>query len=130
MTVQADPDYQKIHGKIVAMVQAQPPAIQQTMWVQLDQDPVAYLQAYEHFKKTIAKEEKQRQEGPPKPSGGERRETHAPVLETGGVAQPDAVEAKARQERIAKKKAKALRTGDPTVIADWLLSSGAIDHIL
>lgn len=122
--IQADPDYPVVHQAIIDMVKAQPPAIQKTMYLQLDQDPVAYMDAFQFHKKNLAT--KKTNTTPPTPV---KKETRAPILESGGVSPPDGIEAKAKQERISKQKAKALRSGDPTEIANWLKSSGAIDHL-
>ena len=122
--VQADPDYKEVHAKIIEMVQAQPPALQKTMYLQLDQDPAAYLDAFQHFK--TQKAQKPGTKETPKPV---RKETHAPILESGGVEAPAGIESKAKAERISKMKAKALRSGDPQAIADWLGASGALDHL-
>jgi hypothetical protein len=122
---QADPDYKEIHQKIIELVKAQPPSLQKTMYLQLDQDPKAYMEAFQHFKKQMSQEEPS---APivPKPT---KKETHAPILESGGVAAPEGVEGKAKSVRISKLKAKAFRTGDPTALSDWLKASGAIDHL-
>ncbi len=122
--VQADPDYQEVHAKIVEMVKAQPPALQKAMFLQLDQDPATYVEAFQHFKNLKAA--KPTTTEPPKPV---KKDTHAPILEAGGVAAPEGIEGKAKAERITKMKAKALRSGDPREIANWLGASGALDHL-
>ena len=121
--IQADPDYPVVHQAIIDMVKSQPTAIQKTMYQQLDQDPAAYMDAFQFYKKNLATKATTT---PPTPV---KKETHAPILESGGVSTPDGIESKAKQERISKQKAKALRSGDPTEIASWLKSSGAIDHL-
>jgi len=127
--LQADPDYREVHQQIVEMVKAQPPAVQRNLYLQLDQDPQAYMEAFQHFKNIKAQKgaEATNQE-PPKPKPVQKQ-THAPILEAGGVAPQEAVISKAQTERITKMKAKALRSGDPTQLADWLSASGAIDHL-
>lgn len=121
--VQADPDYQAVHQSIIDMVKAQPPALQKTLYLQLDQDPAAYMDAFQFHKQRLKKPAAVE---PPKPV---KKETRAPILESGGVEAPSGIEGKAKAERISKQKAKALREGSPTAIADWLKASGAIDHL-
>lgn len=126
MQVQADPDYNEIQQQILDMVSSQPPALQKTLFMQLDQDPEAYLQTFAHFKKLKA--ESPPKEQPPKPKAV-KRETRAPILETGGPA-PSELDNKARAEKLSKMKAKALRSGDNLALADWLIASGSIDHLV
>lgn len=120
--VQADPDYREIHQQIVEMVQSQPPAIQKTMFQQLDQDPQAYVEAFQFFKN------KKTQQPPavPKPV---KKETRAPILDSGGVAAPEGVASKEKAQRLSKQKAAALRTGDNDALANWLQDSGALEHL-
>lgn len=127
MQVQADPDYNEIQQQILDMVSSQPPALQKTIFMQLDQDPEAYLQAFAHFKKL--KTENPPKEQPPKPKAV-KRETRAPILETGGPAPAENLDNKARAEKLSKMKAKALRSGDNMALADWLIASGSIDHLV
>jgi hypothetical protein len=119
--IQRDPDYEVVHQQIIDMVASQPPSIQKTLYLQLDQDPNAYMEAFQHFKNQVPKATPV-----PKPL---KTQTHAPILESGGVTAPEGIESKAKIERISKMKAKALRSGDPTSVADWLKASGAIDHL-
>lgn len=121
--VQRDPDYQAIHAQIIDMVKSQPPSIQKTLYLQLDQDPQAYLEAFQHFKQQKATTQPTET---PKPV---KKETHAPLLESSGNSAPDAVGKKAQQEKISKMKAKALRSGDPMEVSKWLAASGALDHL-
>jgi hypothetical protein len=124
MQVQSDPDFQEIHAQIIEMVKAQPPSIQKTLYLQLDQDPSAYLETFQHLKDK--RSQKPEPKEPPKPV---KKESRAPILEAGGVEAPSGIESKAKTERISKLKVKALREGNPTAIADWLKASGAIDHL-
>ena len=120
--VQSDPDYQEIHQKIIEMVQSQPPALQKTMYLQLDQDPRSYLEVFQHYKKQMAPGSITL----PKPV---KKETRAPILESGGMEPAEGIRSKGKAERLSKQKAAALRSGDPLAIADWLQDSGAIDHL-
>jgi len=120
--VQSDPDYREIHQKIIEMVQSQPPALQKTMYLQLDQDPRSYLEVFQHYKKQMAPGSITL----PKPV---KKETRAPILESGGMEPAEGIRSKGKAERLSKQKAAALRSGDPLAIADWLQDSGAIDHL-
>lgn len=122
--VQADPDFREIHQQIIAMVQSQPPSVQKNLYLQLDQDPRAYLETFAHFKNLKA--QKATPEALPKPV---KKETRAPILEAGGVAPPGDVRSKEKTQRLSKQKAAALRSGNPMAIAEWLQDSGAIDHL-
>lgn len=120
MQVQADPDYQAVHGQIIEMVKGQPPALQAAMYRQLDQNPQVYMEAFQHFKAKL-------KEAPAKPTPV-KRETKAPIVESGGLARPE-VQSKERTAQLSKQKAQALRSGDPMEVAKWLQSSGAIEHL-
>ena len=122
--VQADPDYKEVHQAIIDMVKAQPPTLQKAMFLQLDQDPASYVEAFQHFKNLKATTTTTTTTLKPV-----KKETHAPILEAGGVEAPAGIESKAKAERITKMKAKALRSGDPKEIANWLGASGALDHL-
>ena len=122
MEARRDPDFEKIHTEMLNMVKSQPPSLQGELMNRLSWDIPAYVETFQFIKKKLASETK----APPKPV---KKETHAPILESGGVESPQVAEGKAKTERITKMKAKALRSGDPTEIAAWLTSSGALDHL-
>jgi hypothetical protein len=122
---QRDPDYAEVHQKIVDMIASQPPAIQKTLYLQLDQDPTAYMEAFQHFKQQKATETKT----DTTKAQIVKKETKAPILDAGGVASPENVKSREKVQRLSKQKAAALRSGDSLVIAEWLQSSGAIDHL-
>jgi hypothetical protein len=122
---QRDPDYAEVHQKIVDMVASQPPALQKTLYLQLDQDPASYMEAFQFYKqqkataiKTDTTETKI-----------VKKETKAPILDAGGVASGEQTTSSEKAKRISKQKAAALRSGDPMAIGDWLKDSGALDHI-
>jgi len=141
--VQADPDYTKVHGVIMGQVMALPGAselmaelqkgqnanlrtvrnsLAKNTYLQLDQDPQSYLEAFQHYKKQMAPGSLTI----PKPV---KKETRAPILESGGMEPAEGIRSKGKAERLSKQKAAALRSGDPLAIADWLQDSGAIDHL-
>jgi len=126
MQVQSDPHFNEIQQDIVKMIQAQPKALQRNMYLQLDQDPESYLQTFKHFKKI-------RESNPtvvadvPKPT---ITKTKAPILESAGISS-EAPKASVKEKKVVmdKKKAKALRSGDTQELANWLLDSGALEHL-
>lgn len=133
--VQRDPDYKVVHQQILSHIAAQPPSLRRTMYLQLDQDPRSYMEMFTHFKQqntqenitTDAEPEKEK----PKPNEVHivKKVTKAPFLSAGGAADTTPVAATSRQ-KLNKQKAEALRSGDPLMIAKWLESSGAIDHLM
>jgi hypothetical protein len=126
MQVQADPLFNDVQKDIVAMVQSQPQALQRNLYLQLDQDPSAYLQAFEHFKK-IRQSKTGDAVAAPKPVSSK---TKAPILEAAGNASaPSSLGRKEQKASMDKKKAKALRSGDTQELANWLLDSGALEHL-
>jgi hypothetical protein len=118
--IQRDPEYPVIHERILDMVKSLPPALREDTFNRLNYDVKAYLETYQQFKSM-------KQAPEPKPV---KKESRAPILESGGISAPEGIEGKAKAERMTKMKAKALRSGDPTAVADWLKASGAIDHLL
>jgi hypothetical protein len=128
--IQRDPDYGKVHQAIVDMVASQPPLLQKSLYLQLDQDPQSYMEAFQYHKQRLLSSGEQQQEAPPEPPKTPvKKQTKAPILDGGGVAPPTDTATKEKQVRLSKQKANALRSGDPMAIADWLQSSGAIDHL-
>jgi hypothetical protein len=98
LQVQADPEYQQVHGKIINYIKSLPPSLQQTTAYQLDQNPQAYLETYNHYRQKIIANKKPEdvQKAPPEPT---KRETHAPLLESANdsVGEPDS---KAQEKRV------------------------------
>jgi hypothetical protein len=124
MQVQADPDYKAVHQKIIEMVQTLPPANQKVVYTQLDQDPQAYLNAFQFYKNQLATAP----EDKPMPKVV-KKETKAPFVDTGGISEQTEVVSAERTKKLRKQKAEALRKGDPISVANWLMESGAIDHL-
>lgn len=123
--VQADPQYADVQQAIQTYVSSLPPALQRTTYLQLDQDPASYMEAYQHFKSRLAKTEQPKAEPPKTVQKAER----APILESSGTTQP-ASQTSEKRKQIERLKTKALRSGDPVAIADWLQAGGHIDNIL
>lgn len=120
--VMQDPLYNQVQKAMTEYVQSLPPQLQRTTYMQLDQDPNAYIEAYVHFRKQIETKPK-----PPEPTPV-KKEERAPILESAGKAQETAGNAP-NKDKVAKLKAKALREGDPQAIADWLVQGGHINHL-
>lgn len=134
--VQRDPDYAEVQGAIVTHVESLPPELRRTTFLQLDQDPNAYLQAFSHFKDLLTKakaaapapEKKEKEPQPEVPKPVQRKE-RAPILESGGAVVTE-TSVSDRRSRLERQKTKALRSGDPIAIAEWLQAGGLIDNIL
>lgn len=124
--VQTDPQFADVQKSIQDYVSSLPPALQRTTYLQLDQDPASYMEAFQHFKSRLAKPETTQRVEPPKTVPKAER---APILESAGTAQVASQTAEKRKQ-IERLKTKALRSGDPMAIADWLQAGGHIDNIL
>jgi len=135
--VQADPLYPEVQQAIAANVQA----IAQTMGLevagnmyrQLDQNPDAYLKAYNTMRPIIAARKAQTQQPPA--SGGTpplpeptKREERAPILESANSA-PTESEAKAANEKL-KSLNKRARAGDYRALGELLLKGGMMKGII
>lgn len=121
--VASDPLYGEVQSAMVDYIKSLPPSLQRTTYLQLDQDPKAYIESYEHFRKQIETKKSTTVDMPPV-----KREERAPILENAGKAAESTGNAK-QSEKIAKLKKNALRDGDPKALADWLQQSGAINHL-
>ena len=129
--VQADPDYKEVHQAIVEMVQSMPPSIQKNMYLQLDQDPASYVEAFQAQKAKLAAAKK----GTPpvvEPITGKpvetRRTERAPILETTGTL-PSEETIKTQRAKIDKAKAKVLRDGSVDALQSFLETGGFLDHL-
>jgi len=123
-TVAADPLYNEVQAVMVDYVKSLPPALRQVTYLQLDQDPKAYMEAYGHFRKQVETKKSAPTELP------EAKKTErAPILESAGKA-PEVMGNAKQAEKVSKLKRKALEEGDPKALADWLNQSGAIDHLV
>jgi len=124
--VQADPEYPKVQQAILGYVQSLPPSVQRTTALQLDQDPQAYTEMYQVFRSRLARPKTETtQTIEPEAAKTEK----APILEAAGKAN-EGGEIAAKRQSIAKMKQKALASGDPDAISQWLLKSGSLDNIL
>jgi hypothetical protein len=128
-TVQSDPMYKDVQTAIIDYVKAQPPSIGRALFAQLDQNPQAYLEMFEATKERLSKNkpDNNKQDEPlPDPV---KKETKAPILETGGSDAPAPTEEKKRA-KLDKMKAKAIESGSTEALAAWLRESGGIDHLI
>lgn len=123
--VQADPEFAKIHGEIVNYVKSLPPAIGKTVYLQLDQDPQAYLETFNQFKSRLTTPPKTDAPLPP-PT---KKEERAPILETPGKTPETPPSVEAERATLSRQKKDALRSGNIDVISKWLTGSGALDHL-
>jgi len=127
-----DPMYRDVHAEVVNYVKAMPEAIGRTVWLQLDQDPDAYVKTYQSVRDKMAQAKNAIPEGAPAPKLGttpkpaEKKE-RAPILEAAGNEAP--AEVVSKKQKIDKLKAQALRSGDSNALAGWLLEGGFLDQL-
>ena len=108
--VQADPQYNAVQAEIIRTIQALPESVGKNLYLQLDQDPRSYLEMFNSTKERL------KLNPTPTPQAKEvpeptKRETKAPLLETGNNDAPDATEQQKQTERI-KELTKKSRAGD------------------
>jgi hypothetical protein len=127
MEVSRDPEYNEVQGEIKTWLQSLPAPLAKTIYLQLDQDPQSYLETYGKFKA----DRKARQTtitDPPAPLT--KKVDRAPILESSGNSTPSDPAGDAKRKEIARTKKKALQSGDPQALSDWLVGAGVIDNIL
>lgn len=131
--VERDPDFQAVTELMLEHIKSLPEPTGRVVFLQWDQDPDAYLKAFKHYKSVVsalrengAKKQPEKQTTSPEVT---RREEKAPLLESSGSGEPPDKTAE-RKKQLSKMKARALRSGDPLALADWLAESGAIDNLL
>lgn len=134
--VQTDPLFAEVQQAITANVQAiaqtMGPEIAGNMYRQLDQDPNAYLKAYNSMRPIIAARKSQPQTpasgGTPTLPEPTRREERAPILESANSA-PTESEAKATNDKL-KSLNKRARAGDYRALGELLLKGGMMKGII
>jgi hypothetical protein len=129
MEVSRDPDYSEVQGEIKSWIQSMPEPLAKTVYLQLDQDPDAYLKTYA-AKKAEMKARKSTTTDPARTEPPVKKVERAPVLESSGNSTPSDTAGESKRKDVERKRKKALQTGDPTALADWLVSSGSIASIL
>jgi hypothetical protein len=124
--IMADPDYQTVHGKIIEYVKNQPPSIQKTLYLQLDQDTNAYLELFTKYKGELtSKTDTKTETKIPEPV---KKTERAPILENSNSA-PTEDEAAQQRVRINKAKAKVLKGGSVEALQEFLQEGGFLKHL-
>lgn len=107
--VQADPQYNEVQTAIMEQIKSMPESIGKNLYLQLDQDPKAYMEMFQTVKqrlKSITTTEPQAKL--PEPS---KRETKAPILEQGNTSESVVAEEKKMNEKI-KELSRRSKNGD------------------
>ena len=124
-----DPMYPQVQQLIQEHVKNLPPSVGQDLYRRLDADPRAYAEMYQTVRgrlSQLAQQQPQRQQSQPT---AVRRETKAPILESGGGDPGSHVsKAKTKQNDIIKR----VRTGKASSgdLGSYLESLGAIDRLV
>ena len=96
--VQKDPQFNDVQAAIIEQIKAMPESIGRNLYLQLDQDPKAYMEMFQTVKQRLAKPQPQTKAAElPEPT---KRETRAPILEQGNNAESITAEQKKMDERI------------------------------
>lgn len=110
--VQADPQFKEIQAEIVRTIKALPESVGKNLYSQLDQDPRSYMDMFNTTKERLrilpVPDKPQAKEAIPAPT---KRETKAPLLESGNNDAPSASEQQKQTERI-KELTKKSKAGD------------------
>lgn len=133
-----DPDFPDVTKLMIEHLKTLPEETGKLVFLQWDQNPDAYQKAFSHYK-TVVRALKDKtpapaawgapSQTPPATQTPAERTTKAPLLEASGTGEQGTAVTE-RAKKISRMKAKALRSGDPSAIADWLLESGSIDNII
>ena len=127
MQVQADPMYAEVQEAIRAEVAALPPTIAQNVYRTYDQNPKAYLEAYQIKRQQIAAKKGKPQEAAKAMPEPVKREERAPILESAGNLPSDAEASKEREAlKALNKKARA---GDYRALGELLLKGDMLKGI-
>lgn len=153
--IQADPDYHAVHGAIMGQVMdlpganeliaalqiaresGEPPdlsrvrnSLAKNAYLQLDQDPASYVEAFQAQKAKLAAGKKP--VVPDKPiiekPGETKRTERAPILESSNNM-PTETTLKSERAKIDKAKAKVLREGSVDALQNFLEVGGFLDHL-
>ena len=111
--VQADPLYDKVQGKLNSYVMSMPEQLQRQIYDTLDKDPVAYTEMYQRARETI------------EPAKKEEKKIVAPVLVNSGQT-PDIPLETLRKQKLDKKRAEVLKSGDPEALEDYFMMEGGL----
>ena len=121
--VQADPMAKEVHAAIVEVIKTMPESIGRPFYNRIDNDPQAYLETYEQQRAILVAKQKQKEsEKPPesdevpKPT---KRETHAPILESGGKSVTEPSSQKEMNAKI-KELTRRSKAGDFQALGELL----------
>lgn len=108
--VQADPMFNDVQAEMIKQIQAMPASIGKNLYLQLDQDPKAYMEMFQTVKARLGNSQPQptQQAEVPQPS---KRETKAPLLESTDSPAQETAAQQQMQERI-KELTKRSKAGD------------------
>lgn len=107
--VQADPQYNEVQTAIMEQIKSMPESIGKNLYLQLDQDPKAYMEMFQTVKQRLkSTTTTEPQAKLPEPS---KRETKAPILEQGNTSESVVAEEKKMNEKI-KELSRRSKNGD------------------
>jgi len=99
-SVQSDPQYKEVQAAIIEQIKAMPESVGKNLYLQLDQDPKAYMDMFQSVKQRLAKPTQQTQAQDTQLPDPVKRETKAPILEQGGSAEQESASQQKMNERI------------------------------
>lgn len=108
--VQADPQFKEIQSEIIKTIKALPESVGKDLYARLDQDPLAYTDMFNSVKARLKLSPSNQPQSTevPEPT---KRESKAPLLESGNNDVPAASEQQRQTERI-KELTKKSKAGD------------------
>ena len=125
--VQADPMYADVQEAIKKEVSALPPTIAANVYRTYDQNPKAYLEAYQLKRQQLAGKQKPPEGKKPQTAEPTKREEHAPILESARTA-PTEAEARKHNDGL-KALNKRARAGDLQALGELLLKGEMLKGI-
>lgn len=108
--VQKDPQFNEVQAAILDQIKSMPESIGRNLYLQLDQDPRAYMDMFQTVKQRLAKSQPQPKEQGTAPEPV-KRETKAPILEQGNNAEIETAAQQKMNERIKELQRKS-KNGD------------------
>jgi hypothetical protein len=122
--VQADPMKKEVEAAIIDAIKVLPESIGRPFYDRINYDPQAYLETYQQQRAILVAKQKTKEsekppeteEEPPKPT---KRETHAPILESGGKSVPEPSSQKEMNARI-KELTRRSKAGDFQALGELL----------
>ena len=108
--VQKDPQFNEVQAAILDQIKSMPESIGRNLYLQLDQDPRAYIDMFQTVKQRLAKSQPQSKEQGTAPEPV-KRETKAPILEQGNNAEIETAAQQKMNERIKELQRKS-KNGD------------------